>query len=182
MGAGARPAIRATLRCGGRAPPPADVARRRHRQQVVTASAGMARVRMNSCSACGDALAARHGGLERGGWRCHGGASRSAPARPAPPAVIQVRRQARSSASSPVRAGNCRVRHRVAWKPTPMLVQHGRVGEVALHARDRQLLEKCLSTALARPKLQRHSAEVDQVDLVRHGRGADLAFLELRLK
>ena len=53
--------------------------------------------------------------------------------------------------------------------------QHGGVGEVALPARDRQLLGRMPQQRIGDAEIALGILEVDRVHLVRHGRGADFA-------
>lgn len=55
------------------------------------------------------------------------------------------------------------------------VAQHGGVGQVALPARDRQLAGQVLEQRVGDAEVALGVLEVDRVDLVRHGRGADLA-------
>ena len=57
------------------------------------------------------------------------------------------------------------------------VAQHRRVGEVALPARDRQLLGQVPQQRVGEPEVALGVLEVDRVDLVRHRRRADLALL-----
>src|SRR5690606_11398306 len=53
--------------------------------------------------------------------------------------------------------------------------QHGRVGEVALPAADRELGREVLEQGVGDTEVAFGGLEIDRVDLVRHGRTADLA-------
>jgi hypothetical protein len=55
------------------------------------------------------------------------------------------------------------------------VAQNRRVGEIALPARDRQLCGQMPQDGVRDPEVAFGVLEVDRVDLVRHGRGADLA-------
>ena len=64
--------------------------------------------------------------------------------------------------------------HRVAERDAEV-AQHGRVGEVALPARHRQLLGEVAQQRVGEAEVAFGVLEVDRVDLVRHRRRADLA-------
>ena len=55
------------------------------------------------------------------------------------------------------------------------VAQHGRIGEIALPARDRQLLGEMAQQRIGDPAVAFRILEIDRIDLVRHGGGADLA-------
>ena len=59
------------------------------------------------------------------------------------------------------------------------VAQHGRIGEVALPARDRKLLAHVPQQRVGDAEIAFGILEVDRVHLVRHGRGADFARLQL---
>ena len=59
------------------------------------------------------------------------------------------------------------------------VAQHRRIGEVALPARDWQLLRHVAQERVGEPEIALGILEVDRVDLVRHRRRADLALLRL---
>jgi hypothetical protein len=60
--------------------------------------------------------------------------------------------------------------------------QHGRVGEVALPAADRQFFGEVTEQGVGETEVAFGVFEIDRVDLVRHGRGADFAGLERLLE
>ena len=53
------------------------------------------------------------------------------------------------------------------------VAQHRRVGEVALPARNRQLLREVTQQRIGDAEIAFGILEIDRIDLVRHGRGAD---------
>ena len=55
------------------------------------------------------------------------------------------------------------------------IAQHGRVGEVALPARHRQLVGEMAQQRVGDAEIAFGVLEIDRVHLVRHRRGADLA-------
>src|SRR5690606_15182644 len=55
------------------------------------------------------------------------------------------------------------------------VAQHGGVGQVTLPAGDRQLARQMLEQRVGDAQVAFGIFEVDRVDLVRHGRGADFA-------
>ena len=55
------------------------------------------------------------------------------------------------------------------------IAQHRRVGQVALPARDRQLVGEEAQQGIGQSEIALGIFEVDRIDLVRHGRGADFA-------
>ena len=59
------------------------------------------------------------------------------------------------------------------------VAQHRRVGQVALQARDRQLLGQVPQQRVGEAEIAFGVLEIDRIDLVRHGRRADLAGLGL---
>src|SRR5207247_765 len=59
------------------------------------------------------------------------------------------------------------------------VTQHRRIGQVALPARDRQLVRKMAQERVGKTEISLRILEVDRVDLVRHGRRSDLALADL---
>ena len=107
-------------------------------------------------------------------------ASRSAPPRRALPSSRRdPRRCARGSASSLSRPrGTTSYASRLWPERHADVAQHGRIGEVALPARDRQLLRQVAQQRVGDAQVALGVLEVDRVHLVRHRRGADLAGLQ----
>ncbi|MPN29034.1 hypothetical protein SDC9_176482 [bioreactor metagenome] len=62
------------------------------------------------------------------------------------------------------------------------IAQHGRVCQIALHARHRQLFREMAEHRVGNPEIAFSILEIDRVHLVGHGRGADFTLFQLLLE
>src|SRR5690606_24271835 len=69
----------------------------------------------------------------------------------------------------------CLIGNHAVSETNPQVSQHSGVGQVPLPARDRQLAGQVLENGVGDTQVAFGVFEVDRVDLVRHGRGANLA-------
>ena len=99
------------------------------------------------------------------------------------PGIVEIGGQPRAIGFQLAQAAQRRIerQQRVA-EGDAHVAQDGGIGQVALHARHRQLVRQVAQHRVGEAKVAFCILEVDRIDLVRHGRAADLAFLELLLE